>query len=250
MIRRLRLRNWRAYENLDLELGPGATFVVASNGVGKTSLVMGAGWGLFGDATNVDAAKEIRGDADSATVTIDFRLPSGVDVSISRTVDRKGKVALEAELPDGTITSQEELDALLATELGADPRVLAQLTIMIHGGAAFETLAGGEFDLQDHLAAVFGVTPLFEGARVAKGVAAQATKALRKAKDVQRTESRGRDELVAELEQVVEELADASAARAAQVAAIEETSETITCGDEWARYAAALAERKIGRAHV
>ena len=42
MIRRLRLRSWRAYENLDLELGPGATFVVASNGIGKTSLIMGA----------------------------------------------------------------------------------------------------------------------------------------------------------------------------------------------------------------
>ncbi|HEX2295848.1 MAG TPA: AAA family ATPase [Actinomycetota bacterium] len=243
MIRRLRLRNWRAYENLDLELGPGATFVVASNGVGKTSLVMGAGWGLFGDASNVDAAKEIRGDADTATVTIDFRLPSGVDVSISRTVDRKGKVALEAELPDRTITSQEELDALLVAELGADPSVLAQLTIMIHGGAAFETLAGGEFDLQDHLAAVFGVTPLFEGARAAKDVAAEAARALRKAKDVQRTERRGRDELVGELEQVVEELGEASAARSAQAAAIEETSETITCGDEWARYAAALADR-------
>lgn len=243
MIRRLRLRNWRAYENLDLELGPGATFIVASNGVGKTSLVMAAGWGLFGDVSHVDAAKEIRGDADSATVAIDFRLPSGVDVSISRTVDRKGKVALEAELPDRRIDSPEELDALLVSELGGDPRVLAQLTIMIHGGAAFETLERGEFDLQDHLAAVFGVTPLFDGARAAKVVAAQATKALRKAKDVQRTERRGRDDLVAELEQVVEELGEVSAARSAQAAAIEETSETITCGDEWARYAAALTDR-------
>lgn len=241
MIRRLRLRNWRAYENLDLELGPGATFVVASNGIGKTSLVMGAGWALFGDAAGVDAAKEIRGDADSASVTIDFRLPSGVDVAISRTVDRKGKVALQADLPGRTITSQEELDALLVEELGADPRVLAQLTIMIHGGAV-ETFQG-EFDLQDHLAAVFGVTPLFEGARYAKAVAAQAASALRKVKNVQRTERRGRDELVAELEQIVEELGEVNDARTEQVAAIEQTSETIRLGDEWARYAAGLAGR-------
>ena len=60
MIRRLQLRNWRAYENVDLELGPGATFVVASNGIGKTSLIMGAAWGLFGDAAAVDAVNEIR----------------------------------------------------------------------------------------------------------------------------------------------------------------------------------------------
>lgn len=242
MIRRLRLRNWRAYENLDLELGPGATFVVASNGIGKTSLVMGAGWGLFGDAAHVDAAKEIRGDADSATVGIDLRLPSGVDVSIERTVDRKGKVALQAELPERTITSQDELDALLVDELGADPRVLAQLTIMIHGGAAFETFQG-EFDLQDHLAAVFGVTPLFEAARGAKAVAAGAASALRKVKTVQRSERLGRDELVAELERVVEDLGEANDARAAHVAALEETSEVIRLGDEWARHAAGLADR-------
>ena len=68
MIRRLRLRSWRAYENLDLELGPGATFVVASNGIGKTSLIMGASWGLFGDASRVNPVEQIRGDADGATV--------------------------------------------------------------------------------------------------------------------------------------------------------------------------------------
>ena len=241
MIRRLQLRNWRAYENLDLELGPGATFVVASNGIGKTSLIMGAGWGLFGDATRVDAANEIRGDAQSATVEIELRLPSGADVAITRTVDRKGKVGLEAKMPDRTITSQDELDELLVTEFGADPHVLAQLTIMIHGGA-IETFQG-EFDLQDHLAAVFGVTPLFEAARNAKAVADRAASALRKAKTVQRTEKRGRDELVAELESVVEKLGETNEAREAQLAAIEETSETIRHGEEWARYRAGMADR-------
>ncbi|HEX2058963.1 MAG TPA: AAA family ATPase [Actinomycetota bacterium] len=241
MIRRLRLRNWRAYENLDLELGPGATFVVASNGIGKTSLIMGAGWALFGDAARVDAVREIRGDADSATVSIDVRLPSGVDASITRTIDRKGKVSLAAELPDRTITSQDEVDELLAAEFGADPHVLAQLTIMIHGGAV-ETFQG-EFDLQDHLAAVFGVTPLFEGARAAKAVADRSAKELRKAKTVQRTERRGRDELVAELEAIVENLGKANEAREAKVAAIEETSETIRVGEEWVRYRAGMAER-------
>ena len=241
MIRRLQLRNWRAYENLALELGPGATFVVASNGIGKTSLIMGAGWGLFGGATQVNAANEIRGDADSATVAIELRLPSGVDAAITRTVDRKGKVALDAKLPDRTITSQDELDELLIAEFGADPHVLAQLTLMIHGGA-IETFQG-EFDLQDHLAAVFGVTPLFAAARNAKAVADRAASALRKAKTVQRTEKRGRDDLVAELESVVEKLDETNEARKALVASIEETSETIRLGAEWARYRAGMSER-------
>jgi DNA repair exonuclease SbcCD ATPase subunit len=241
MIRRLQLRNWRAYENLDLELGPGATFVVASNGIGKTSLIMGAGWGLFGDAAQVKAKNEIRGDADSATVTIELRLPSGVDAAITRSIDRKGKVALEAKLPDRTITSQGELDELLVAEFGADPHVLTQLTVMIHGGAV-ETFQG-EFDLQDHLAAVFGVTPLFEAARNAKGVADRAASALRKAKTVQRTEKRGRDQLLAELESIVEKLGETNHAREAKVAAIEETSETVRLGELWTRYRAGMAER-------
>jgi DNA repair exonuclease SbcCD ATPase subunit len=241
MIRRLQLRNWRAYENLDLELGPGATFVVASNGIGKTSLIMGAGWGLFGEAAQVNAANEIRGDADSGTVAIEVRLPSGVDAAITRSIDRKGKVALEAKLPDRTITSQDEVDALLIAEFGADPHVLAQLTLMIHGGAV-ETFQG-EFDLQDHLAAVFGVTPLFEAARNAKGVADRAASALRKAKTVQRTEKRGRDQLLAELESIVEKLSETNDVREAKVAAIEETSETIRLGELWARYGAGMAER-------
>ncbi len=241
MIRRLQLRNWRAYDNLDLELGPGATFVVASNGIGKTSLIMGAGWGLFGDAAQVDAVNEIRGDADSATVAIELRLPSGVDAAITRSVDRKGKVALEAKLPDLTITSQDELDERLISEFGADPHVLAHLTVMIHGGAV-ETFQG-EFDLQDHLAAVFGVTPLFEGARNAKAVADRAASALRKAKSVQRTEKHGRDELLAELESIVEKLDETNEAREAKAAAVEETSGTIRLGEEWARYRAGMAGR-------
>ena len=243
MIRRLQLRNWRAYENLDLELGPGATFVVASNGIGKTSLVMGAGWGLFGDAAGVDAAAEIRGDAESATVTVGLRLPSGADVTIARTVDRKGKVALDAQLPDRTIASQDELDELLVTELGADPHVLAQLTIMVHGGAVASFQGEGEFDLQDHLAAVFGVTPLFDGARRAKGVADRAAAALRKIKTVQRSERRGRDELVAELDEIVGKLGATNDEREAKVAAIERTSETIRLGEEWDRYRAGLVAR-------
>ena len=64
MIERLQLQNWRAYDRLDIELGPGATFVVASNGIGKTSLIMAAAWGIFGDIAGVRGADEIRGDAE------------------------------------------------------------------------------------------------------------------------------------------------------------------------------------------
>src|SRR5262249_44875135 len=87
MIQRLELQNWRAYDRLDLELGPGATFVVASNGIGKTSLIMAAAWGIFGDIAGVQGVDEIRGQAESATVQVELRLPSGDVLAITRTVD-------------------------------------------------------------------------------------------------------------------------------------------------------------------
>ena len=48
MIRKLTLANWRNYEDVEIELGTGTTFVVASNGLGKTSLVEAARFALFG----------------------------------------------------------------------------------------------------------------------------------------------------------------------------------------------------------
>jgi DNA repair exonuclease SbcCD ATPase subunit len=241
MIRRLKLRNWRAYENLDLELGPGATFVVASNGIGKTSLIMGAGWGLFGEASRVNAVEEIRGDSEEATVEIELRLPSGTDVGIARTINRKGRVTLNAKLPDREITSEADLDDLLTSEFGADPKVLAQLTLMIHGGAV-ETFQG-EFDLQDHLAGVFGVTPLFEGARNAKAVADRAASALRKMKTTQRSEKRAKDEIVAELQSVIEQLEATNGSRDQALAAVNEAGEQLRIGEEWTRFRAGMEQR-------
>ena len=54
MIRRLRIQGWRAFDDVTLELGEGLTFVVADNGVGKTSLVQAASWGLYGGLSQVD----------------------------------------------------------------------------------------------------------------------------------------------------------------------------------------------------
>lgn len=241
MIRRLQLQNWRAYDNLDLELGPGATFVVASNGIGKTSLVMGLAWGLFGEASAVNAVQEIRGDSESATVQVDLRLPSGVDIVIARSIDLKGRSTLRAEIPDRSIASQNDLDALFHAEFGADSHVLAQLTVMIHGGA-LESFQG-EFDLEEHLAGVFGVTPLFQGATVAKEIADSAASALRKVKVTQRTENRDRAKIVGELESIEQEQRITLASRAQAVVEADEATKLIHLGQEWSRFQANVAAR-------
>lgn len=46
MIKHVRLENWRAYRQFELDLGEGTTFLVASNGVGKTSFIDAVRWVL------------------------------------------------------------------------------------------------------------------------------------------------------------------------------------------------------------
>ena len=59
MIRYLELRNWRAFNKVALHLSEGTTFVVAENGIGKTSLLRGAAWTLFAPR-HVDPKVELR----------------------------------------------------------------------------------------------------------------------------------------------------------------------------------------------
>ena len=241
MIERLQLRNWRAYDNLDLEFGPGATFVVAANGIGKTSLIMGAAWGLLGDASDVDAAEQIRGDAQEATVEVAVRLPSGERLTIVRSVDRRARVNLDAKVGERAISTQDELDELLAAEAGADVRVLGQLTFMVHGGSLETT--HGEFQLQDHLASVFGVTPLFEAAASAEAKASAAASALRKLKTAQRTEKRQRDDLVEEMQSLDQQLVSGHEERGLAVTAMNEVSDRLRLADQWIRFRTSIEER-------
>jgi DNA repair exonuclease SbcCD ATPase subunit len=240
MIQRLELQNWRAYDRLDLELGPGATFVVASNGIGKTSLIMAAAWGIFGDVAGVKGANEIRGEAETATVKVELRLPSGDALLITRSVDQRGRETIEAIAGDGTIASQEEIDRVLSAEFGADARVLAQLTIMIHGGL-HETQ--GEFTLQDHLAGLFGVRPLYDAAMHAEGLAAETASELRKSKIVERKDQRDKEELVADLRAAEQDLLTAESTRGEAVDRLNIASERLRDALEWTTYRTALNER-------
>src|SRR5262249_42928537 len=245
MIQRLELQNWRAYDRLDLELGPGATFVVASNGIGKTSLIMAAAWAIFGNVAGVEGATEIRGEAETATVTVELRLPSGDVLVIMRSVDQRGRETIEAIAGGDSLSSQEEIDRLLSVEFGADVRVLAQLTIMIHGGLP---QTQGEFTLQDHLAGLFGVRPLFEAAAQAEALAAKTASELRKTKIVERKDQRDKDELLADLGAAEQDLLTAQSRREEAVARFNIAAEILRGATEWTSYRAALNERgaKLG----
>ena len=155
MIRRLGLRNWRSYKNLDLELGPGTTFVVAPNGVGKTSLVYGLAWGVFGESSSVNPKECIRAGSESAEVCVEFDLADERLLSIRRTARRRGASAVVYEM-DGTRLQEGQAVAEMERVLGIELGVASRLSMMLGGG---HFAASDALNLESHLHHAFGVTP-------------------------------------------------------------------------------------------
>ena len=158
MIRTLKLSSWRNYEDLSLDLGAGTTFLVASNGVGKTSLVEAARWALFGEASS--SGSPVRVGADRAIAIVELVLPTGQILIVERNattkVSRKAAVVPTISL-DGSPIDEDAFSALLREAYGTEPDFLARLT-MPAVSRDLETPTG--LGLEDHLGRYFGVDGL------------------------------------------------------------------------------------------
>ena len=173
MIHRLRLRNWRSYEDLNLQLEPGTTFIVAPNGVGKTSLVYSLAWGVFGQYSSVDPKACIRAGAASTEVHVEVDLADGRRLSISRTAKRRGAPTTVYRMYGARLTESSAL-AEMEQAWGIELPVASRLSMMLGGGhiATIDTL-----DLESHLHHAFGVGHILSAAKTAKSVAKEAVKA-------------------------------------------------------------------------
>jgi DNA repair exonuclease SbcCD ATPase subunit len=158
MISQLRLKNWRNYDDLVVDLGEGTTFVVASNGVGKTSLVEAARFALFNVAP-VGGASAIRVGADAATASVELTLPDGRKLSVQRTLAKRGRGRDTAPtvVIDDVEVSPNSLGECLITAYKADPGFLANLTMP---SAHPEDGEPSKLGLEDHLGQYYGVTGL------------------------------------------------------------------------------------------
>ena len=195
MIHRLRLRNWRSYEDLDLQLGPGTTFVVAPNGVGKTSLVYGLAWGVFGQHSSVVPKDCIRAGAASAEVQVEFDLPDGRRLGINRTAKRRGAPTATYEINGAGLTENSALTEM-EQALRIDLPVAGRLSMMLGGGhiAASDTLS-----LENHLHHAFGVAHLLGAAETAESVVREAEKARASLRSTARQRIENRAALEAEI---------------------------------------------------
>src|SRR5690349_9818760 len=113
MIRKIQLRGWRSFERQSLEIGPGITFVLAENGVGKTSLIEAAAWGLYGSLSGVDPVAARRIGAEETRIDVEIELPDGRLVTIRRGIDAGGRTDVEAAL-DSVPLEAAKLDTVLA----------------------------------------------------------------------------------------------------------------------------------------
>ncbi len=128
MIRYLELRNWRAFNKVALHLSEGTTFVVAENGIGKTSLLRGAAWTLFAPR-HVDPKVELRhGDGANEAVGVVVMSTADGDLEIERTYRVGGRPAnrVDASLA-GRRIDPDQLDVVLARVLAVRPEIACEL---------------------------------------------------------------------------------------------------------------------------
>ena len=238
MIRRVVLTNWRAYDRLRLDFGEGVTFLVAANGIGKSSVVMAVAWGLLGQASGVDGSACIRGDADSASVEVQVELPDGRILEITRAVTTKGKVHTQASIDGATI--RDELQ-LLQEAFGADAAVLARLSFMSEGA---HIASEREFDLKDHLFQVFGVSGLREAAAQAERLVAAAHDERARIRTVKRRQAGNRNQLEQALKQVEDELNAFEASGRDISQQLDEAGKALSAAEQWATHQQSLQRRE------
>ena len=202
MIHRFRLRNWRSYEDLDLQLDPGTTFVVAPNGVGKTSLVCGLAWAVFGQHSSVDPKDSIRAGAASAEAQVEFELPDGRQLTIRRIAKRRG-ASTATYVMDGAGLTESSAITVMEQALGIELPVAGRLAMMLGGGhiAASDTL-----NLEGHLHHAFGVAHLLSAAETAESVAKETERARVALRSTTRQRLQNRAALEGEIAELEEEI--------------------------------------------
>lgn len=147
MITAVNLENWRAYKSFKIDLKPGTTFLVAPNGVGKTSFIEAVQWALDRDAKPTSKVMRRRARVTSVDVTM---LVGDTRVRIKRTLTLgRGKTPADhtdAWIDDRTAEPAQALGRL-ADVWEADNRFVARAAFLRD---RFTDKGGGP-DLRSHL---------------------------------------------------------------------------------------------------
>lgn len=131
MIRRVALENWRAYERAEIPFEPGTTFIVAPNGIGKSSLLEAAHFAISGELDS--AVSPVSLGATRATAEVSLEMPgNGTVVVIRRTITTAGEIDLKMTINDEEIAAADYV-AELDRGFRATPEFLARNALLRDG---------------------------------------------------------------------------------------------------------------------
>ncbi len=234
MIVDLELAGWRAYDHVKVEFQPGTTFVVARNGVGKTSLLLGAAYALFGERSNFASPSSIRSGFTTASAKVSVALDDDRVLRIERTLAAKKSPPPVATL-NGAPVSPDEIDGLLGGAFGADPATLARMMFLPAGSLV--DYESEKLSLHQHLCRLFGVSQL-QAVRDQdlKKLGTEARSALRKVKDVKKSSAAEVAVWTSELEQIERELETLSGEISNARARVAEASAVVELRARWIQF--------------
>lgn len=234
MIRRLHVEGWRAFDRLSLDLQPGVTFVVAENGIGKTSLIEAARWGLYGALSGIDARAASRYGEGQVRVQVDVELPDGRVLALDRAISGRNET-LHAHV-DSEEVEDGGIGQIMATAFGASREFLSRATLL--SSTAVADHSTGLPQLHQHLCHVFGVDDLQAAAAALRRGQAAAEAEAKKHRQETRRAAEDLTQLHAALATAEQAVREAERARAEARAAV--TTAQVTLDHARAAHAAQM----------
>ena len=237
MIEHLELRRWRSFDHVAIDFSPGTTFLVAPNGVGKTSLLLGLAWAMFGDHSNVPAKTCVRVGHDTAEGTVRLAIGTAHRLTINRTVTTSGKATVTYSDNGEQIGEHRALE-LLAEEFGAPVEIAARLAVVRGSGKE-----DGELQLREHLDDAFGVSGLRRAAATAGRLHKDAVAARKKLRSASTTQLKSRGQLVELVAKLTDDIDALNTRRPPIAAAVEDATRAQQAVEAWAVHDSQRAER-------
>lgn len=151
MIRRIHLTNWRAYESAQIPLETGTTFIVAPNGIGKTSLLEAAQFAITGKHDRL--VSPISLGEEKAVVEIALQLPDTRVLVVERTLfSTPGVEPLIQASINGVDLDEAAVAAEIENAFHAGPDFISRNALLL--GSLRD---GMSMDLREQLAKAFGL---------------------------------------------------------------------------------------------
>jgi len=131
MLRELRVRNWKAFEDRTIPFGPGLNLFVGPNGSGKTTILDAVCLALTGGIPSGDFKSLVRDNQQVAAIELDWS-SADVNYSVKRRFARERVISAEL-VRDNNRAAQLSWDLLssrLARELKTDPIFFSRMVYM------------------------------------------------------------------------------------------------------------------------